>query len=85
MILFLSSSNLSARAIVPPADTGSGLASPLEGGPEGGPEGVADGGPEDCAESGARGAGRTPDAGPLGKPIPAGRWKLFGRFIVLRP
>jgi len=80
MILFFSSSNLSARVIVP-----DGLASPLDGGPEGGTEGVADGGPEDCAGSGARGGGRTLDAGPLGRPTPAGRWKLFGRLIVLRP
>jgi hypothetical protein len=85
MILFLSSSNLSARVIVPAAGTCGELASPLDGGPEGGTEGDADGGPEDCAESGARGAGRTPDAGPLGRPTPAGRWKLFGRLIVLRP
>ena len=78
MILFLSSSNLSARVIVP---AGGGLVSPLD---EGGPEVVTDDGAEDCAESGARGAGRTPDAGPLGRPTPARRWKLFfGRFIVL--
>jgi len=79
MILFFSSSNLSARVIV-----GSGLANPLDDGPEGGPKGIAEGGPEDCAESGARGAGRKPDAGPLGRPTPVGRWKLFGRLIVLR-
>ena len=84
MILFLSSSNLSARVVVPVAGTGGGLASPLDDSPEGGPEAVAEGGPEDCVESGARGAGRTPDAGPLGRPTPAGRWKLFGRLIVLR-
>jgi hypothetical protein len=84
MILLFSSSNLSARVIVPVAGIGGGLASPLDDGPEEGPESVADGGPEDCAESGARGTGRTPDDGALGRPIPAGRWKLFGRLIVLR-
>lgn len=83
MILFFSSSNLSARVIVPVACTGDGLASPPDEVPEGGPEGVAEGGPEDCAEIGARGVGRTPDAGPLGKPTPVGRWKLFGRLIVI--
>ena len=82
MILFLSSSNLSARVIVPAVDAGGGLASPLDDGTEGGPEAAADDGAEDCAESGARGAGRTPDAGPLGRPTPVGRWKLFGRLIV---
>jgi len=83
MIRRFSSSNLSALLIAPEEGRGGGLVRPLSSGADEGADGGPDDNPGDCTESGGRGIGRIPEAGPLGRPKPpGGRCVPFGRLIL---